>query len=158
MGACPGCGADLPAAEGPTHSYMESSPACWAAFGEVSARCYEDPERQANLQVQVDAYAVQHPGAPGRLSAQSVGIHLMTLCLVLERGADPRDGPRLHTRMVERPVFHWLEPPPTRGEITVLEVLTTGDAKTHVEAVNRWGASAWQAWRAHHATVRAWLD
>lgn len=126
--------------------------------GEVSARTYQDPQRQVVLQVQVDAYAAQHPGLPGRRSAQSVGIHLMTLCLVLERGADPREGPRLHKQMVQRPVFHWLEPPPARGLVTVLDVLATSDADSHIAAVNDWGRSVWDAWATHHATVRAWLD
>jgi len=38
-----------------------SSPACWAAYGEVSSRAYLDPQRLEVLQVQIDAYAVQHP-------------------------------------------------------------------------------------------------
>ncbi len=108
--------------------------------------------------MQVDAYAVQHPGEPGRRAAQSVGIHLMTLCLVLERGGDPHEGPRLHRRMVARPVFAWLEPPQQRGSVTVADVLTTRDASGHVAAAQEWGLSVWQAWADHHGTVRAWLD
>jgi len=42
-----------------------SSPACWAAYGEVSSRAYLDPQRLEVLQVQIDAYAVQHPGGHG---------------------------------------------------------------------------------------------
>jgi hypothetical protein len=41
----------------------------------------------------VDTYAVQHPGVPERRTSQSLALHLITLCLVIERGADPRDGP-----------------------------------------------------------------
>lgn len=158
MSTCCGCGAVLPRIDGRIHPYVVSSPACWAAYGEVSARTYQDPQRQGVLQVQVDTYAAQHPGQPGRRSAQSVGIHLMTLCLVLERGADPREGPRLHKQMVQRPVFRWLEPPRIRGLVTVLDVLATGDADSHIAAVNDWGRSVWEAWAPHHATVRAWLD
>jgi len=156
--ACCGCGAVLPAVDGPTHPYILSSPACWATYGEISARTYQDPRRQGVLQVQVDAYAVQHPGVPGRRAAQSVGIHLMTLCLVFERGADPREGPRLHNQMVQRPVFHWLEPPPDRGDVTVLDVLATSSPEGHIAAVNEWGRSVWDAWAPHHAIVRDWLD
>ena len=46
---CPACGSRLPAVEGPTHAYMTSSPACWAAFGEVMAREYADPALMENL-------------------------------------------------------------------------------------------------------------
>jgi len=113
-----------------------SSPACWAAYGEVSSRAYLDPQRLEVLQVQIDAYAVQHPGGHERRAAQSVGIHLMTLCLVFERGADPREGPRLHRLMVERPVFHWLEPPRTRGTVTVLDVLATSNGDSHIAKVS----------------------
>lgn len=96
-GACPGCGALLPAEAGPTHAYMRSSPACWARFGEILAREFSDPAYFALHQLTVDAYAVQHPGGADRRAIQSVGLHLMTLCMVLEEGADPRNGPRLHT-------------------------------------------------------------
>ena len=82
----------------------------------------------------------------------------MTLCLVFERGADPREGPRLHRLMVERPVFHWLEPPRTRGTVTVLDVIATSNGDSHIAKVNEWGRSAWNAWSAHHDTVRSWLD
>jgi len=156
--ACRGCGCLLPATDGPTHPYILSSPGCWGAYGEVSARTYSDPQRQVTLQVEVDAYAVQHPGEPNRRAAQSVGIHLMTLCLVIEQGADPREGPRLHRQMVERPVFRWLDPPPDRGDVTVLDVHATTDAAGHVAAVHDWGRSAWDAWAIHHPTVRTWLE
>lgn len=142
LSTCSGCGLVLPEVTGPTHPYMQSSPACWATYGEVLARSYEDPQRRRVHQLMVDAFAVQHPGAPDRRSVQSVGIHLMTLCLVLERGANPQEGPRLHKHMVKRPVFHWLEPPPRRGDITVNDVHAAVDAAGHIEAVEAWASSA----------------
>jgi uncharacterized protein DUF5946 len=158
MSTCPGCAVVLPEVAGPSHPYMHASPACWATYGEVLARSYQDPQLRHVHQLLVDAYAVQHPGVPSRRAARSVGIHLMTLCLVLERGADPREGPRLHKLMVERPIFHWLEPPSSRGDLTVVDVHTAADASGHIAAVRAWAGSAWEAWRPHHATVRGWLD
>ncbi|MBA2343037.1 MAG: hypothetical protein H0V85_06235 [Thermoleophilaceae bacterium] len=118
-------------------------------------RAYADPVRREVLQLVVDAYACQHPGVPERRSAQSVGIHLMTLCMVLEQGADPRDGPKLHKRMVARPdVFTWLMPPEDRGDRTVLDVL---DTDAYAAAVTAWAEDVWAAWVAHHETVRAWI-
>ena len=108
---CTGCGLVLPVREAPSHAYLGSSPACWALYGEVLAREYSDPAYSRVHQLTVDTYAVQHPGVPARRSIQSVAVHLMTLCLVLEDGADPREGPKLHKRFVESPSFHWLEPP-----------------------------------------------
>jgi hypothetical protein len=56
--------------------------------------------------------------------------------MVLEQGADPREGPKLHRRMVARPdVFTWLTPPHDRGHHTVLDVL---DGEAYVAAVTAW--------------------
>ena len=155
--ACPGCGLDLPHSDGPTHPYIGASAACWALYGHVLNRAYGEPACREVLQLVVDAYACQHPGEPGRRSAQSVGIHLMTLCMVIEDGADPRDGPKLHRRMVTRPSFTWLPPPPDRGEVTVRAVVDTTDAAAYVGAVHRWARAVWGAWDPHHGTVRAWI-
>ena len=91
-------------------------------YGEVLAREYGDPAYFRIHQLTVDTYAVQHPGTPERRSIQSVALHLITLGLVLERGADPSAGPRLHRRLASRPAFHWLEPPRPIGRITVADV------------------------------------
>jgi hypothetical protein len=75
--ACPGCGLELPEHDGPTHAYIGASPACWALYGELR---YPPSHR-----LTVDVYAVQHPGGDERRAIQSVALHLMALCLVLER-------------------------------------------------------------------------
>jgi hypothetical protein len=157
VGACPGCGLRLEASAGPVHPYIGASPACWALYGRVLDRAYSDAACRDVLQVVVDTYACQHPGEPGRRSAQSVGIHLMTLCMVLEDGADPREGPKLHRRMVARPAFTWLEPPPERGRVTVAALLDAPSAAAYVDAVWAWARESWRAWQPHHDTVRAWI-
>ena len=43
---CMGCGGLVPDITGPTHEYMESSPGCWQAYGEVLGREYSDPASQ----------------------------------------------------------------------------------------------------------------
>ncbi len=89
--ACVGCGAVFEDREGPTHRYLESSPGCWASYGEVLAREYSDfPAYGALHRLTVDTYAVQHPGRPSPQCIQSVALHLMSLCLVLEREIEPR--------------------------------------------------------------------
>ena len=137
---------------------MTCSPACWVRYGDLLATQYSNPERMAFHQIIVDAYAVQHPGGHDPRAIQSVGIHLMTLCMFLERGADPVLGTRLHRFMVERPVFHHLAPPSSRGRLTVLDVPITGDPAAARRAAYSWAEDTWTAWAAHHQTVRGWVD
>ena len=81
-------------------------PPGWALFRELLAREFGDPGYFAFHQLSVDTYAAQHPGRRERRSIQSVGLHLMTLFLLLEGGADISEGPALHKRiMANRPVF-----------------------------------------------------
>ena len=155
---CPGCGLDLPASDGPAHAYIGASASCWALYGQLLAREFADPARFAVHQLTVDAYAVQHPGVPERRTKQSVGLHLLTLCLVLERGADPADGPRLHQRFAERPDWAWLDPPRPNGTLTVENVLEAATVAEHHARVRAWAADVWAAWEPHHETVRRWLD
>jgi len=146
---------------------MRSSASCFARFSQLLADEYSDPARLEFHQIVVDAYAVQHPGndwpempdfARDPRSIQSVGIHLMTLCLFIERGVNPAQGPMLHRQMVQRPVFSYLERPESMGELTVADVglgVPIDQAKAQVYA---WGESTWIAWAAHHKTVRDWLS
>ena len=81
----------------------------------------------------------------------------MTLYLVLERGADPGDGAKLHKRFVRRS-YEWLEPPRPNRRRTVAHVLRARNATEHERAVEEWARDVWAAWEAHHATVRSWVD
>ena len=156
--ACIGCGAVFPDMEGPVHAYMESSPACWHAFGQVLAREYTDPELSAVHRLCVDSYAVQHPGGESRQAIQSVGIHLSRLCLLLERELSPEyaNAAMLRIGKVKASMCK-LRRPASLGSVTVADVLATTNAKDHVMAARRWAQSAWQAWSAHHAIVRQWV-
>lgn len=136
---------------------MTCSPACWTRYGELLSVQYSDPERMAFHQLIVDTYAVQHPDGDDLRAIQSVGIHLMTLCLFLERGTDPALGTRLHRRMVDRPVFHQLEPPLSRGRITVVQVPLDAEPKVARDAAYIWANDVWTAWAVHHSTVRDWV-
>jgi hypothetical protein len=155
---CPGCGAEFSRREGPIHRYMESSPACWAAYGEVLAREYSNPALLPTHRLSVDAYAVQHPGRPSRQSIQSVGVHLIRLCWLLQHGLPPEQANEAMLAAGKiKNTFTWLDPPASLGEITVHDVLQTPDAATHSAAVKHWAQSAWAAWAPHHSTVQEWL-
>ena len=156
--ACPDCGARFPALDGPTHAYVGGSAGCWAAFGELGQRELElgiaGPER-----LSVHAYMVQHPGRRGRREAQSVGIHLMVLGLVLERGARAAHAVGAMAGWLRtHPDVRWLEPPGRAATITIADLPRTGDRAGHEAAVRDWAAAVWAAWSVHHATVRRWLD
>jgi hypothetical protein len=155
---CIGCGGLFADIDGPVHAYMESSPSCWAAFGEVLAREYSDPAVVEVHRLTVDAYAVQHPGKPSPQSIQSVGLHLIRLCRFLEQGLDAR---RANEAMLEaarhKHRLVWLEPPASLGAVTVADVIRATTAGEHKKRVLRWAQEAWNAWSEHHAVIRAWL-
>lgn len=156
---CFACGGEFPDSDGPTHRYMESSPGCWATYGEVLAREYSDAECWSVHPVTVDSYAIQHPGRPSPQSINSVGLHLMRMCATLERGLPADAAPRMMQLIAkERRPLHWLEPPGDLGSITVRDVHAASSSREHCDVVMAWGESLWLAWSPHHAQVRAWLD
>ena len=122
------------------------------------AREYGDPAYFRLHQVTVDTYAVQHPGVPERRSIQSVALHLITLCLFVEEGADPAEGPKLHKRLAKQSSFHWLEPPRPNRRLTVADVLQAQTPAEHERMVEAWARAVWAAWEPHHATVRGWIE
>ncbi len=154
---CPGCHASFPDIEGPVHAYMESSPGCWHAYGQVLVREYGNPELLCVHRISVDAYAVQHPGGDSRQAIQSVGVHLARLCLFLERGLSAEHANAAMLRVgVMKSQMHKLATPSHLGHITVKDVLEAKNDHAHREVVHRWAESVWQAWATHHAIVRRW--
>ena len=155
---CPDCHALVPDVDGPTHAYIGGNAGCWAAWGELQARAYADLGLAAVMPLAVDAYAAQHHGVEGRRSAQSVWVHLVSLCAILERGSSPVDGIRHKQDLLRHdPVFAWLAPPADPGEVTVLDVAGLAGRPTGA-AVRRWAASVWAAWSAHHHAIRERTD
>lgn len=137
---------------------MESSPACWAAYGEVLAREYSDPAYFQVHRLSVDAYAVQHPGKPSPQTIQSVAVHLIRLCLLLERSLPMERANEAMLRASEQEgKFVWLAPPGSLGTVTVADVWKAAALEAHMAAVRRWSESAWEAWATHHATIKSWL-
>jgi hypothetical protein len=160
---CVGCGALLPADDGPAHAYIGASPGCWAVYGELLVAQGSQFRGAPVGQLTVDTYAAQHPGVPGLQSSQSVAVHLMNLCATLERGLAPEHATAQLTRYLRAPhggrrMFPWLDPPSSLGPVTVLAVRGAGDAADHTARVRRWARAVWDARAPHHATVRAWLD
>jgi len=157
--ACIGCGGRFPDIEGPTHRYMESTPGCWACFGDVLAREYSDLAYHRVHRLTVDAYAVQHPGQPSRQSIRSVALHAISLCAIFEKGIEMHDATAVIQHAAsQKERFEWLSPPASMGALTIADVHQAADAAEHGRLVRRWAESAWTAWSAHHPTIRKWLS
>ncbi|HEX2765174.1 MAG TPA: DUF5946 family protein [Candidatus Limnocylindria bacterium] len=155
---CWGCAARyLPQVADETHPYIGASPACWATFGEVLAREFENPDYGRVHRHTVDVYAVQHPGHDDRRQRQSVALHLIAICQWLEH--DVTDIARLNeiTQQLanEDRDWPWLTPPETYP-MTVGDLLVARSGEEHAQLVRRWAETTWEAWSPHHPTVREW--
>ena len=155
---CPGCGARyLPQIVDEMHPYIGASPACWATFGELLAREFGGNVTFGRIHRQsVDVYAVQHPGTDDRRQRQSVAIHLIGLCHWLEHGIEFDQLTAITQRLAnDDRAWPWLVAP-VGYPMTVGDVLVARGGPEHVRLVTRWAETTWDAWSAHHDTVRAW--
>lgn len=158
---CLGCKGMFPDIEGPVHRYMESSPGCWAAFGEVLAREYSDQAYYEVHRLTVDSYAVQHPGKPSAQSIGSIAIHLIRLSLFLEHGLTEDKANDIMVKISksgQKKNYYWLEPPTSLGKITVADVVTANSVEEHKVLVKSWAKSSWNAWKNHHHTIKSWTQ
>ncbi len=157
---CPQCGAVVPEIDGPVHAYVPSAPGCWAAFGAFRA---DDMLRfqasEANNLV-VDAYMAQHPGdGTDRRDRQSIFVHLVSMCAVIEGGASPSRSPEvLRAVLARRTDYEVLCRARGPGELTVLSAMDATSIEEHDARVRAWAGSVWESWREHHPTIRAALD
>jgi Family of unknown function (DUF5946) len=158
-----GCGAVVPAEDGPVHAYMEAKPACWRSYGELMVRILGlgPGDWQAT---HVDCYAASHPGGAelDRRQRASVAVHLVALCLRLEQNVRPGQLIELRgetTRLV-LPALGWtdwpfLAPPASFGELTAPGLVGIPDSELPA-ALDKWSTSVWDAWADHHEVVRQW--
>ena len=146
----------MPDEDGPIHRYMTASPGCWRIYTELAA---SGMPASPLAGLTVDAYAVTHPGVPGPQSTPSVWIHLIALCFVLVRSWPVDQAIRL--RRVGADAFAgwpWLEPPPSMGDVTAVDVAAATPTDVAAELVGRWVNGAWAAWIDHHPAVVARAD
>jgi hypothetical protein len=158
---CPGCGLVLPVHAGPTHAYLGASPACWRLYGQASTLSWGQRDGLPLLRLVVNAYGAQHPGTNQVRAVKSVAVHLMGLCMILERGAqaEPQIVPLRDPRPARRTLdLHWLDPPHPNGTLSVRGPLDAAGRDEHAASVEAWARDVWAAWEPHHETVRGWLD
>lgn len=153
---CVGCDALVPETSGSTHAYLHSSPGCWQTFGEVQA----DESRRFGYppvhRLVVDAYAAQHPGdGSDRRDRQSVFVHLVALCAVLERRLPPATATRLLGALVRgRPDFPVLSRAGGPGSLTVLHMLGAADVVDYERRAHEWAAAVWESWAEQRDAIR----
>lgn len=161
---CPGCTAQLPSLDGPTHRYIGASPACWAIYSALNVG--EPPLAPGPYNgLLVDAYAAQHPGVPSPQAIQSVAVHLLTLYGILVKGMAPdqalwlrlrplRDGKQpKHSR------FSWLTPPSFAGSLTVADIAGAPTPAARLALVQPYIEGVRLRWtQEHQAIVAQWYD
>jgi hypothetical protein len=155
---CFGCGAVVPATDGPVHAYMRAAPGCWALYGSTLEWQYAygaDPQPEVS-QGLVDAYAAQHATNTDRRNRQSVALHLVSLCAAFEHSMPADQRRRLIGQLAHRE-YPVLQPLVTSFAVTVRDVGDAGDADRG-DVVQRWARATWDAWEIHHEVVRAWLS
>lgn len=157
---CPGCGAVVPDTAGPVHKYVPSAPGCWQTFGEVQADEAQRFRYPPAHRMVVDAYMAQHPGDGGdRRDRQSVFVHLVGLCAVLEHGlAHPYVtkllGQVLRRRQGDFPSLARGGP----GPLTVLHMIGTADLCDYERRAREWSIAVWKSWNAQHTLIQTELD
>jgi hypothetical protein len=155
---CPGCGL-AGDGDGQTDPYGGASPACWAIFQQALVRDYGEFRYPVVHRLIVDAYMAQHPGYATPAGRRSVAVHLVGLCLTLERGLDETRSRRIMNGVFPgKPDLAPLAPVPALGEITVASMTGAVDLDAHVTRGRAWAEAVWRAWAPFHPRVRAWAD
>ena len=156
---CPGCGSTVPAVDGPTDPYGGASPGCWALFQRVTIRDYGEFRYPQAHRLIVDAYMSQHPGYATPAGRRSVVVHLVGLCLALERGVAGRAvGQIMACVFPDKGDIAPLEPVPPLGELTVASLLDGTDLGSHARLARTWAEAVWRAWTPFHSAVCEWAD
>lgn len=162
---CPGCRADLPRLDGPTHRYIGASPACWRIFSNL-LNAGEPHIAPAPMNAFIgDAYATQHPGTPSDQAIQSVAVHLLTLYGVFARGVEPAGALWVRRRasrektVPKRGRFRWLVPPSFEDSLAVSHVVGEPDPVARADKAREYIERTWSLWYAEHErTISAWYE
>ncbi|MEW6323448.1 MAG: DUF5946 family protein [Acidobacteriota bacterium] len=165
LSRCPGCAAELPIVDGPTHRYIGASPACWALFTGLTTGGSPPVAASPLTPLLVDAYAVQHHGRCCPQAIQSVAVHLLTLYGVLDRQIAPSRALWIRMQAVrpgrcpKHERFEWLEPPDFSRGPSVAAVAAGANPEARARLAEQYVRDVWARWaRPHRTTVSAWYD
>ncbi len=158
---CPGCGANLPKLDGPTHRYIGASAGCWAIFSALS-NAGEPPLTPAPTNaLLIDAYAVQHPGQPSAQAIQSVAVHLLALYAVLVKGVAVdravwvRQQALREGKTGKRGRFDWLTPPLFSGTLTVADIVKEPTVAARTDRAAQYINLVWSVWSEKYIAIIA---
>ena len=151
---CMACGLRTSKVDGPVHKYLISSPGCWAKYGEVLAREYENSEYMAVHALTVDAYALQHPGIENLRTINSANIHLASMYCHFKLGKSIGELSQVKQKLTKhKDQFVWMDPPENVSEITVADILESESASEHRKSVLKWSEYIYEQWEAHHSYI-----
>ena len=157
--ACPGCGLAAKKTDGPVHRYLGSTAYCWAKYGELLAREYQDFEYMKVHDLTVDTYALQHPGGESPQTISSSNVHLASLYAYFERGVPVSELSKIKQNVVRlKDQFVWLPPPEEPAGVTVADILQARSAGEHSESITHWARAVFDTWRDNHGTASDLLD
>ena len=140
------------------HVYVPSAPGCWAAFTSLQAHELERFGGHRAHGLVADCYMAQHPGdGSDRRDRQSVFVHLVGLCAVLERGW-PNSRSLLALLTATRRQFPALTRPSDPGSICVNDLACVQDAIEYQSCAASWATEVWRSWAPAHGLIRATLD
>jgi len=156
---CPRCGGVVPVVDAPTPAEISAAPGCWMLYNKVVGREYGEWSYPQLHRLTVNAYAAQHPGGSGPDAVRWLGSHLIGLCAALALGQDATRSNSIIDRVAaEFAGFEWLEPPQLSGLLTIADVAAAPSLRERERLVRDWACDVWDAWAAHHATIKGWLD
>jgi hypothetical protein len=118
--------------------------------------CYSLAHPRASFihQHVVDAYAAQH--VTEKTKPIATAFALIGLYLHVEKGWSGREVQRAHMKLArKRKIWPKFELPDQLGDVTVSEVLAAPLGRLRDEAIDRWCAAVWSAWRGGRDQVRA---
>ena len=143
----------------PAHKYIGAVAGCWNIYGKVLAKEFSKSVKPVTHRLIVDTYAVQHPGNESQLTIQSVAVHLLGLFFILEKQFDVDTTNNLIKRaLLQKDKFYWLNPPVTRGRITITDIYKSKTLEDHETQVRDWAKEVWSAWAEQHKAVNNWAE
>ncbi|VVB89717.1 Uncharacterised protein [uncultured archaeon] len=100
----------------------------------------------------VDAYAAQY--ADENTKPITLAFALIGLYLHIERNYSGKEAQKAHMQLAKkRKVWPVFNQPKHRGEVTVSDVLAAPPGRERDEAIRKWCASVWEAYRENHKKI-----
>ena len=143
---CPECGLRTP----------NDRPDCAAQRDALFVRDYEQSAFFWRFhRLAIDAYCIQHSAYVA--SAKSLAAHLCGLCIRFEFDNNQEKLRQLQRWLSTNPRIDKPELPTDRGSLTIGSVSGITNPEAYGLAVERWAASAWEAYKDLHPIARKWL-